>query len=112
MDDILQLIFDDWYYWLVFIIMCVVICQVNIVFDDIVYVLFYYVNLFGWVWLMGMFIIFEMWLFIVNFGMVGYVFGVDLFINFEICCNQQVGEWLLFFFSGLVGCFGVLVICY
>ncbi|CAG4913277.1 beta-ketoacyl-[acyl-carrier-protein] synthase family protein [Paraburkholderia gardini] len=109
-DDDMQPIPDDHYYWSAFTTMRAALRQAGITGGELAHILPHHVNLPGWSRLVTMLSVPHERLFTANFGSVGHVFGADPFINFHACPHGQPGAWSLLFSSGLAGCFGAMVI--
>jgi 3-oxoacyl-[acyl-carrier-protein] synthase-3 len=107
-DD--QSVPDDRYYWSAFTTMRAALRQARVQPDQITCVLPHHVNLPGWQRLMTMLDIAQDRLFTRNFARIGHVFGADPFINFQDCESRPPGGRSLLFSSGLVGCFGAMVV--
>ncbi|CAB3803106.1 3-oxoacyl-[acyl-carrier-protein] synthase III C-terminal domain-containing protein [Pararobbsia alpina] len=110
MRDELQPVADDRYYWSAFTTMRAALGRANVQSDQIACVLPHHVNLPGWQRLMAMLGIAQDRLFTHNFARIGHVFGADPFINFHDCEGKLPGGRSLLFSSGLVGCFGAMVV--
>jgi 3-oxoacyl-[acyl-carrier-protein] synthase-3 len=110
MSDGLQPVPDDRYYWSAFSTMRAALRQAAVLPDEITCVLPHHVNLPGWRRLMAMLGITQDRLFTDNFARIGHVFGADPFINLQDCKGRPPGERSLLFSSGLVGCFGAMVL--
>lgn len=110
MDDDIQPVPDDRYYWSAFTTMRAALRQAGVHADQITCVLPHHVNLPGWRRLMAMLGIAQSRLFTHNFARIGHVFGADPFINFQDSEEKVVGERSLLFSSGLAGCFGAMVV--
>jgi 3-oxoacyl-[acyl-carrier-protein] synthase-3 len=110
MDDDVQPVPDDRYYWSAFATMRTALGQAGARSDQIACVLPHHVNLPGWRRLMAMLGIAQDRLFAGNFARIGHVFGADPFINFHDRERKAAGERSLLFSSGLAGCFGAMVV--
>jgi 3-oxoacyl-[acyl-carrier-protein] synthase-3 len=110
MDDDMQPVPDDRYYWSAFATMRAALGQAGISGREVGHVLPHHVSLPGWRRLMTMLGIAQERLFTRNFERTGHVFGADPFINFNDCEDRAPGDWSLLFSSGLARCFGAMVI--
>ena len=101
---------SDRYYWSAFSTMRAALGQAAVRPDQLICVLPHHVNLPGWHRLMTMLGIAQERLFTRNFARIGHVFGADPFINLHDWDCKTAGRPSLLFSSGLLGCFGAMVV--